>query len=214
MAENCSIRTRRIWTDSDKRQLAKLYPNMYTEDIGKIINRSTCSVYGQAFIMGLKKSDKFRAMELQKQGDRLRKCGAKSRFSKGHEPANKGKEMAPEVYEKVKGTMFQKGRVSHNTKPLYSERISVDGYVEIKIREGKYVHKHRYVWEQAHGPIPRNMIIAFKDKNPLNITIENLELITRQENMMRNTIQRFPEELKSAIRLVKKLKNAVHEKQN
>jgi hypothetical protein len=59
MAENCSIRLSRIWTLSDKKQLAKIYPNTPTDMIAKRINRSAASVTHQAFILGLKRSDQF-----------------------------------------------------------------------------------------------------------------------------------------------------------
>lgn len=97
---------------------------------------------------------------------------------------------------------------------LIHERISKDGYVEIRIRKGKYVLKHRHVWEQANGKVPKGYIVVFKDRNQNNIVVENLELISREENMQRNTIHRFPYELKSTIRLVNKLKRTINEKQD
>jgi hypothetical protein len=41
---------------------------------------------------------------------------------------------------------------------------------------------HRAVWEEHHGPIPKGMIIAFKDSNKLNCDIDNLVMITQSEN--------------------------------
>lgn len=49
-------------------------------------------------------------------------------------------------------------------------------------------------------------------------SIDNLELITRAERMRRNSIHRYPPELKSAIRVISKLKRTIqeveHEKQD
>jgi hypothetical protein len=58
------------------------------------------------------------------------------------------------------------------------------------------------------------MYIIFKDKNKLNFDINNLELISLKEHMARNTIQRFPKELKQLIHLNTKLKKLTNEKQN
>ena len=205
---------RRLWTDNECEIMTNMFPNNYTIDICKILNRSYGSISCQALIMGLKKSDEFRSMELQKQAERLNIIGAKFRYPKGHQPDNKGKPMSNELYDKCKGTMFKKGNEPHNIRYDGHERISKDGYVEIRVNKGKYVLKHRFVWEQSNGKVPKNYIIVFKDKNQQNITLENLELISRVENMKRNTIHRFPAELKSTIKLVNKLKKTINEKQD
>ncbi len=153
-------------------------------------------------------------MELERQADRLRIVGVKSRYNKGQEPENKGKPMSKDLYEKCKPTMFKKGNEPHNTNYDEHERLSKDGYIEIRIRKGKYVLKHRHIWEQSNGKVPKGFIVVFKDRNHQNITLENFELISREENMQRNTIHRFPAELKSTIRLVNKLKRTINEKQD
>jgi hypothetical protein len=55
--------------------------------------------------------------------------------------------------------------------------------------------------------------VVFKDGNQLNCIIENLECISNAELMQRNTIHRFPAELKSTIRLVNKLKRNINAKE-
>ena len=37
--------------------------------------------------------------------------------------------------------------------------------------------EHRWVWEQAHGPIPEGHHIHHKDENPLNNQLDNLECL-------------------------------------
>lgn len=200
--------TRKIWTVQEREQLTELFANTHTQQVCNILNRSYSSVALQANLLGLKKSKTF----LQKQATRLLKSGKAYRYPKGNIPANKGKKMPAELFQKCQATMFKKGKVPHNTKYDKHERISVDGYTEIRIAKGKYVLKHRHVWQQLKGEIPKGFIVAFKDGNQQNIKIENLELITRKENMLRNTIHRFPTELKSTIRLVNKLKRTINEK--
>lgn len=113
--------------------------------------------------------------------------GRTGRFEKGQTSHNKGKKMTPELYAKCKGTMFKKGNVPQNHRPVGSERISKDGYVEIKVAEpNKWMLKHRLVWQQANGEIPKGHIVIFRDNNKRNISLENLMLISRNENLIIN----------------------------
>jgi len=69
----------------------------------------------------------------------------------------------------------------------------------------------RHVWEQKNGEIKQGYIIAFRDKNPMNCKIENLEMISRFENLKRNWLHNYPPEIKTLIKtknkLIKKIKN-------
>jgi len=72
---------------------------------------------------------------------------------------------------------------------LYSEKTMSDGYVYIKInmkgtsKKRCWKVKHRWVWEQANGKIPKGRIIIFLDGNHKNIVLENLEMITKAEKV-------------------------------
>jgi hypothetical protein len=202
------MKTKKFWTDVEIEYLKANFPENYTKDICEHLGRSYSSVSAQAHVLKLHKSDQFNAMELQHQGKRLKLDGAKFRFSKGHKPLNKGKKMSAQVYEKAKPTMFKKGQVPLNTKPDGYESIDVDGYIKIK-SQGKMRYKHRILWEQHNGALEKFDVVRFKDGNPLNCVIENLELVTRNENMVRNTIHRFPEEVKSTIKLLSQLKKKI-----
>lgn len=70
---------------------------------------------------------------------------------------------------------------------------------------------HILLWEEHFGPIPTGHCVCFKDNNKQNVVIDNLELITRAERMRRNSIHRYPPELKSAIRVISKLKRTIQE---
>lgn len=108
-------------------------------------------------------------------------------FPKGHVPKNKGQKMPPEVYEKAKATMFQKGHVPTNHKPVGSERLNRDGYIEVKVEEpNKWRLKHNVVWEAHNGPIPKGSIVIFLDGNQMNLDISNLQCITRAEHLHLN----------------------------
>lgn len=138
-----------------------------------------------------------------------------SQFKKGHRAANTGKKQAEYMdaaaIARTKKTRFKKGRSPHNTKYDGYERISKDGYREVRIRKGKFVLKHRMVWEKYRGKIPRGMLIVFKDGNKQNIKLSNLEMISLRENMLRNSSQRFGPEVFQLIQLrgalIRKIKN-------
>lgn len=108
-------------------------------------------------------------------------------FKKGNMPQNKGKKMPPDVYAKAAPTMFKKGHMPHNHKPVGSERISKDGYLEVKIAEPKHwKQKQKIVWEEHYGPVPKGSVVIFLDGNKRNFDIENLRMVTRQELLYLN----------------------------
>ena len=121
--------------------------------------------------------------------------GLDCRIPKGNVPANKGKKMSPEMYEKCKGTMFKKGNVPVNHKPVGSERINVYGYAEVKVAEPNiWKLKHRVIWEEVKGPIPEGQVIAFLDSNSLNCEIDNLAMVSRGAHARLNQYNlRFPD---------------------
>jgi hypothetical protein len=63
------------------------------------------------------------------------------------------------------------------TLPIYSERIKPDNYTYIKLRDDKWILKHLWIWQQAHGEIPEDHHLIFLDSNKQNTNIENLMLV-------------------------------------
>jgi hypothetical protein len=63
-----------------------------------------------------------------------------------------------------------------------------DGYLRIfertRPRSCKTWYVHRLVWEVLHGPIPAGMEIDHLDANPANNRINNLQLVTGQQNRL------------------------------
>lgn len=122
-------------------------------------------------------------------GNHKIKNGLTGRFKKGQVPFNKGwKGVCAKGCEK---TWFKDGHLPHNTKPIGYERITRDGYVEVKVAmrpsrkdcNDNFILKHRLIWEQANGPIPKGHIVIFKDGNKQNFDLDNLALITREEHL-------------------------------
>lgn len=119
--------------------------------------------------------------------------GLGGRFPKGHVPANKGKKMSPEVYEKCKATMFKKGQIPMGYKPVGSEveRWFDHGHTKkciwVKVADPDvWREKHDLVWEAHNGPIPEGHALIFLDGNTLNPSIDNLALVDRYTNLLMN----------------------------
>ena len=187
---------RRKWTQQEIDYVKANYANNLTKDIATAINRSERSIYSAAVILGIKKSPEFMKICLEREGIKLRILGAASRFKKGNVSHNKGQKMPRDMYEKVKTTFFSAGHEPHNTKYDGYERICAkDGYIYVRVNKGKFVLKHRKIWEENYGKIPKGNIIIFKDGNKLNCKIENLMMITMKENMERNRVTKYPLEL-------------------
>ena len=111
------------------------------------------------------------------------KSGVSTRFKAGNVPYNKGKKGLG-GYEP---TQFKKGMVPLNKREVGSERINVDGYVEIKIAEPNlWRAKHKVIWENKYGKIPEEHVLLFADGNKLNLNLDNLLLITRRQLLVMN----------------------------
>lgn len=115
--------------------------------------------------------------------------GVTGYFEKGHVPPNKGKKgyCAP---GSEKGH-FKKNHLPKNTKPIGYERVTRDGYVEVKVRmrpsrsdcNDNFVPKHRLIYEKAYGPIPKDSVLIFKDGNKRNFELSNLALVSKAERL-------------------------------
>lgn len=118
------------------------------------------------------------------------------RFEKGMIPFNKGKKwdefMSKEGQNNSRKTTFKKGNVPVNQKNIGYERINVDGYVEIKVAEPNvFKFKHRFLYEQKYGKIPKGYKLIFADGNKLNLEIDNLVLVSDSEELIMNRQKLF-----------------------
>lgn len=139
------------------------------------------------------------------------KSGRTGCFEKGQTSWNKG----VTGYMGPNKTSFKKGSIPPNRLPVGTERITRDGYVEVKINEpNPYVPgqmtrwklKHLYLWIKENGPLPEGHMLTFLDGDKENCEPENLMLISRAVNayLNRNGYGDLAGELKlSAIAIAK-----------
>ena len=194
------------------------FPNERTQDLADELGLTYYQLANKAFKMGLKKSEEFKMSDKSGRHN-LIEGGKPFRYPKGHTPFNKGKKMSPELYEKCKVSMFKKGNRPDNWKPdgTIVQRVDKTGrvYKYYKIKDSYWILYHHKVWRDYNGPIPPKHVVSFKDGNSMNCDISNLELITMAENAIRNSIQRFPQEVQQIIKLNAKLKKKINgKKQN
>ena len=198
--------------------MMKLYANTRTDIIAKKLNRSDKCIYSHANKLGIKKNPEF--LHSADCGIFFpgHQKGNKTQYKKGNIPYNKGKKMSKETREKVKHTFFQKGHKPHNEK--------FDGYIStrkhkktgtiykvIRVSLGHFKYLHVYNWEKKNGPVPEGFIVIFKDGDTMNCDSENLKIITKAENMNRNSLYNYPEEIQQLIHTRGQLTRQINKRQ-
>ncbi len=214
------LQKRRFWNENEKAVVREEYAETATAEIAKRLGRPVGQVYQAAARLGVKKSRAFLAA-LGK--EKLLAAGAPYRFAPGHPPANKGlrhaRGWAP---GRMAETQFKKGerrgKAAENWKPVGTISIDTQGVRRIKVREAlpgeaygsgnvkAWPLLNRWIWKQAHGPIPPGYKIAFIDGDRGNCEPENLEIISEAEMMRRNSVHNLPKELADVIQLAGALK--------
>lgn len=79
------------------------------------------------------------------------------------------------------------------TKKIRTQYYTPTGYAQIRVKENykeKYYYVHRLVYQTFNGEIPSDKEINHIDGNPKNNSLNNLEIITHQENCIhRSTLK-------------------------
>ena len=194
-----------ILKDSDIPLFKELYPNLPNIFLAEMFGLSLNYIASKAYKLGVKKSEGYRSETSKRQNT--------GQFKKGHVSHNKGKKG---VFFGSVRNQFKKGHQPHNALNIGDEREDKDGYIWVKIGTGKSKYdrwkpKHHVIYGE---PVPKGMILIFKDGNKRNFDKSNLELITKAENMKRNTIYRYPQPVIDLIRINKKLQRKIREAEN
>lgn len=141
-------------------------------------------------------------------------------FKKGCCPYPVPKGSCPQGCEK---TWFKPGQLPPNTKPIGYERVTKDGYTEVKVRmqptkknsNDNFVQKQRIIWEQHNGPLPPGYVVIFKDGDKQNFDPENLAAVSKKERLDMNRHDLFssdPQQTETGI-LLARLRTTLHAKE-
>ena len=185
---------RHIWSDEEKQYLAEITPGRGYKEIQSMMSCKFGFDYTRHQIKGAITRNKLNT-------------GRTGRFEKGRATWNKG----TKGLTKANVTSFKKGQKPHNYKPLGSERITKDGYCEIKVSDTgrRWRPKHVLIYEKHHGKVPKGSAVIFLDGDKRNFDIDNLYLVTRSQLAMLNKnslIQKDAELTKTAINVVDLMK--------
>lgn len=202
-------RNSRRWVPWEGQLLREFYPHCPTEMLARHLGRSARAVYWRATRLGLRKSPEYLASDMAGRFDGIR--GRPTRFPPGHVPANKGLRRPGWAPGRMAETQFRKGarcgKAALNYMPVGSTRL-IDGYQYTKLSEVPCVAytvnwkpTHVLLWQKHRGSVPKGHCLVFRDGNRANITLANLECISRKENMRRNSIHNLPPPLAEVAHL-------------
>lgn len=150
--------------------LKQIYKGRYVKDVTAMINEKFNANHNCREIENYKRTRGLRS-------------GIDCRFKKGNIPYNAG----TKGLRKANKGSFKKGNIPQNHRNVGEERF-VRGYWEIKVTEPNvWMSKGRYIWEQNYEKIPEGYIVTFLDGNTSNFDLNNLALISKNENRIMNT---------------------------
>jgi len=180
--KNCMTR-HRLTSDIDRKKLSVFHPKKYTEEQVNFIRdnvkgkttKKIAEIFNIKFELDIKESQIKSFL-----GNNGLSNGVDCKFKNGSTPFNKGmKGVCPKGSEKG---WFKKGTIPPNHREVGSERVTVDGYTEVKVAEpNKWKLKQRIIWEEHNGNIPKGYLVLFGDKNKLNFAPDNLILVSRAQ---------------------------------
>jgi hypothetical protein len=198
----------RPWTAADLAILRRDYPHQHTAELAAKLRRPLPATYARANGLGLRKSAEYLATDKSGRTFKGGKRGQVTQFKPGQTSWNKG--MRYVAGGRSAETRFRKGNRPHTWVPVGSYRINGDGYLDRKVTDNgrgprDWIGVHRLVWIDANGPVPPGHVVVFKPGRRTTelagITLDALELVTRQELMARNTLHRYPKPIAQAIQL-------------
>ena len=169
-------KTRHIWTKEEKEYRGEITPGKHYKEILELMNK--------------KFEYTFRLKQIERAIERFGyKTGIDTKFQKCHEPWNKGTKGLTGPNK----TSFQKGLKVWNEKEIGSERVGVDGYIEVKTAKySRWQLKQRVMYEKYHNvKLTSDDMIIFADQNKLNFEKDNLILISKRKSLTMATNKLF-----------------------
>lgn len=201
---------RKYWSADEIELLRQRYADTPTSELAAALGRPASRVLSKAHALGLHKS-----AELISAAARARTgpdhASVAYRWVKGSQPWNTGIKGSAGIHPNSRAYQFRPGHKPHTWVPVGSLRIK-GALVEIKYADDKgppgrrWKFLGRHLWEQAHGPVPPGHLVVFKpgrtSTDPKAITLDAVELITRREIMVRNSMHtNLPPEVRNTVQL-------------
>lgn len=206
--------SRRFWTTAEHAALEARYPHERTDVIAADLGRDVRAVYAMASLRGLRKTAAYLASPDAHRLDGIKGMG--TRFQMGHVTWNKG--LAWDSGGRSHETRFRPGNVSKRwDREAYcigALRINTDGGIDIRVREGLRAWEpfSRWTWEQERGPVPKGMVVRFRNGDTHDCRIDNLYLMSRVDLMRANTLHNYPKDIARAIQLVGALHRQINKR--
>lgn len=200
-----------VWTGERVQELREMFGNKPTAEIADYFGLSPHSISVKAANLGLKKDARYLDTLQKSLGAQLTINGSQKRFQKGQKPWCAGKKIG--TRGRSAETQFKKGQMPQNHLKI-GEIRKPGGYWKIKIVEPNiWEFLHIHIWKKAHGEVPKDMCIVFKDKNIDNCVIENLDCLTRGELLKGHSIHTLPDELKQLYWTLGRLNRVINKKE-
>lgn len=209
-------RPRRVFTAANLQEVLARYPEEDTQQLADDLLLTVSQVYHIAARLGVRKSAAYQVAATARQRERFIVGSAVTRFQPGQTPWNNG--VSYTAGGRSKETQFQPGSRPHTWRPIGTERVSKEGYLQRKISDTGYTPRdyiavHHLVWIEAGREIPPGHVLIFLDSDKRNFALANLKLITKAENMARNTIQNYPRSIVQVAQLRGALRRAITNRQ-
>ena len=159
------MRKNHKWTDKEISYLIKIAKGKYLSEIAELMS--------EKFNYPFRKTQIKSAMAKHKITNNM-----KHKVPKGTEPWNKNLKIGNSHI--------------HNLKNTGDEYISSNGFTMMKLdNPTRWVQKHRYLYEQQFGEIPKDKVLIFLDGNKQNLNLDNLKCITRKQLIKMNQNKLF-----------------------
>ena len=157
----------KMFTDEQEAYLKSIVPGRTTDEVASMVNEK----YGMTITTA-----QIRAWK-QRNGVT---SGVDACFKPGQQAWNKG--IPFRSGGRSHETWFKKGQRSINWRPVGSERLNVDGYLEVKVSEPNHWDlKHRVVYREHFGDIPEGHAVLFNNRDRTDCRPENLLLVSRAQ---------------------------------
>jgi len=164
-------KTPHMWTNEEKEYLKEITPGHHYKEVQELMSIKYNLDFTLNQIMGAIRRYKLNT-------------GFTGHYEKGHVSFNKGVAGCAKGCEK---SWFKKGYAPINHREIGSERVTRDGYIEVKVAEPhKWRLKQQITWEKHNGNIPKGYVVIFGDGDRLNLDINNLILVSRHQLLLLN----------------------------